>query len=86
MNKGVKVGHPAVFRNANLKHGKFDDGQRIKFNGHKIQNKSKKCLEVQNKKISEEAALQWWNCNGGAHQKFNRVYQIKKLPPPNFNK
>lgn len=84
--KGVKPGHFAVFRNINsAQNGQVQKNQKLTFSGSRIQNKAKGCLSVQGKN-KEEAALQWWNCVGKPTQKWEKVFQLKKLPPANFNK
>lgn len=83
MDKGLKPGHQAVFRR--IMDGKVTEDQVLNF-AKGIQNKAKKCLDVQGD-VKDMASLQWWNCTPGKlSQKFAKEEKNKEKTEVDFNR
>jgi hypothetical protein len=84
MGKGVKQGHPAVFRR--ILENKVLGDQVLKMGKKNIKNKAGKCLQVNGKNV-EMAPLTWWACNkDNALQHFEKEAKNKDKSKPDFTK
>ena len=84
MGKGVKQGHPAVFRR--ILENKVLGDQLVTMGKKNIKNKAGKCLQVNGKNV-EMAPLTWWACNkGNALQHFEKEAKNKDKSKPDFTK